>query len=219
MRLVLLRTSRSPTRYGRGVSDNGWLRMIEENPGHSAWYIERFRSMAAAGHDLHGEARLVDAMVPRGSRILDAGCGPGRVGGRLAVLGHDVVGVDLDPELIAAAEVDHPGPIWLARDLATLDLASEGVTTHFDVIVAAGNVMTFLDPASRRDVLRQLLAHLGEGGRLVVGFGAERGYAFEEFFADAASVGLRDDLRLSTWDLRSFDPTSSAFLVAVLTAG
>jgi 2-polyprenyl-3-methyl-5-hydroxy-6-metoxy-1,4-benzoquinol methylase len=60
------------------MGDNGWLRMIEENPGHSAWYIERFRSMAAQGRDLDGEARLVDAMVPRSARVLDAGCGPGR---------------------------------------------------------------------------------------------------------------------------------------------
>ena len=127
--------------------------MIEENPGHSAWYIERFRSMAAEGQDLDGEARFVDAMVPRGARILDAGCGPGRVGGRLAALGHRVVGVDIDPELIAAAEGDHPGPIWLARDLVDLDLASEGIAERFDVIVSAGNVMTFLDPATRRDVL------------------------------------------------------------------
>jgi hypothetical protein len=62
------------------MSNNGWLRMIEQNPGHSSWYIERFRAMAAAGDDLGGEARFVDAMAPRGARILDAGCGPGRVG-------------------------------------------------------------------------------------------------------------------------------------------
>lgn len=85
------------------MSENGWLRMIEENPDHSAWYVERFRSMAADGHDLDGEARFVDAMVRRGARVLDAGCGPGRVGGRLAALGHQVVGVDIDPHLIAAA--------------------------------------------------------------------------------------------------------------------
>jgi 2-polyprenyl-3-methyl-5-hydroxy-6-metoxy-1,4-benzoquinol methylase len=199
------------------VSDNGWLRMIEQNPGHSAWYIERFRSMAAEGRDLDGEARFVDAMVPRGARVLDAGCGPGRVGGRLAALGHHVVGVDLDPELIAAAEADHPGAVWLARDLAVLDLASEGVSERFDVIVSAGNVMPFLDPATRRDVLRQLAAHLAPDGRLVVGFGAERGYEFDDFFADAASVGLRDELTLSSWDLRPFN-ASSTFLVAVMTA-
>jgi len=200
------------------VSDNGWLRMIEANPGHSAWYIERFRSMCAEGQDLDGEARFVDAMVPRGARILDAGCGPGRVGGRLAALGHRVVGVDIDAELIAAAEGDHPGAIWLARDLAVLDLAAEGVSERFDVIVSAGNVVTFLDPATRRAVLRRLSTHLAPDGRLAVGFGAGRGYAFDDFFADADSVGLRDSLRLSSWDLRPFD-ASSTFLVAVMTVG
>ncbi len=199
------------------MSDNGWLRMIEENPGHSAWYIERFRTMAAEGKDLDGEARFVDAMVPRGARILDAGCGPGRVGGRLVVLGHQVVGVDIDAELIAAAKVDHPNAIWLSRDLAVLDLASEGIEERFDVIVSAGNVMTFLDPATRRDVLRRLGAHLALDGRLVVGFGADRGYEFDDFFADAASVGLRNELNLSSWDLRPFG-TESAFLVSVMTA-
>src|SRR5262245_52554113 len=109
--------------------------MIEQNPGHSQWYIERFRNMAADGADLDGEARFVDAMVARGARILDAGCGPGRVGGRLHELGHQVVGVDLDPELIEAAEQDHPGPTWLTLDLAELDLSPLGVTHEFDVIV------------------------------------------------------------------------------------
>ena len=205
------------SRYGHDVSDNGWLRMIEEHPDHSAQYIERFRSMAAEGRDLDGEARLVDAMAPRGARILDAGCGPGRVGGRLAALGHHVVGVDIDPELIAAAERDHPGPTWLTRDLAALDLAADGVAGRFDVIVSAGNVMTFLGPATRRQVLVRLLAHLAPDGRLVIGFGADRGYEFDDFFTDAAAVGLRDELRLSTWDLRPFDEESSTFLVAVLT--
>lgn len=203
------------------MSANVWLQMIEKNPGHSAWYINRFKEMAAEGQDLDGEARFVDAMVPRGSRILDAGCGPGRVGGRLAALGHQVVGVDLDPALIAEAEIQFPGVPWLTRDLSTLDLAGEGlpdgVAEPFDVIVSAGNVMTFLDPATRRDVLRQLVAHLAPGGRLVVGFGADRGYDFDEFFANASAVGLQSEVNLSTWDLRPFDANAS-FLVAILAA-
>jgi len=197
------------------ASPNRWLQMIEENPDHSSWYIERFRMMAADGDDLAGEARLVDALAPRGARILDAGCGPGRVGAFLAGMGHDVVGVDLDSALIAAAEADHPGPTWIVGDLSELDLPAQGVSDGFDVIVSAGNVMSFLDPATRREVLVRLQKHLADEGRLVVGFGAGRDYEFTEFFADVAAAELEVDLRLATWELHPFRDDSD-FLVAVL---
>jgi SAM-dependent methyltransferase len=197
------------------VEQSGWVDITTANPGHSAWYVERFRAMEAEGDDLAGEARFVDAMVPRGSRILDAGCGPGRVGAFLAAVGHDVVGVDVDPELIAAAEQDHPGPTWITGDLAELDLATKGISEGFDVAVAAGNVMPFLAPSTRRAVLGRLAGHLVDGGRIVVGFGAGRDYEFAEFFTDARQVGLGVDLRLSTWDLRPFTEESD-YLVAVL---
>lgn len=192
-----------------------WVRMTQEDPAHSAAYIQRFRDLAAQGMDLVGEARLVDAMLRRGSRVLDAGCGPGRVGGHLAEVGHDVVGVDVDPELIAAAEQDHPGPRFLVDDLALLDLPARGIAEPFDAIVCAGNVMTFLAPSTRQEVLRRLLAHLAEGGRAAIGFGAGRGYEFDEFLSDAAGAGWAADLLLATWDLRPFTPDAD-FLVAIL---
>ncbi|HYN92723.1 MAG TPA: methyltransferase domain-containing protein [Pilimelia sp.] len=194
---------------------NGWVRLTEATPGHSRWYIERFRSLAEAGTDLAGEARLIDAMLARGSRVLDAGSGTGRVGAFLAAAGHDVVGVDLDPELVAAARADHPGPTWLVGDLAELDLPAEGVAEGFDAVVCAGNVMTFVAPDTRREILRRLGAHLRAGGRVVVGFGAGRGYDFTDFLADAGAGGLAPDLLLATWDLRPFTPDAD-FLVAVL---
>ena len=197
------------------MASNRWVELIEENPGHSSWYVERFRSMAAAGDDIDGEARFVDAMLARRSRVLDAGCGPGRVGGHLARMGHDVVGVDFDPVLISAAEEDHPGPTWLVADLAELDLPALGIEEGFDVVVCAGNVMTFLAPETRRPVLGRLAAHLRPGGRVVIGFGAGRDYPFDEFFEDLDQMGLVADVLLSTWDLRPFQPDSD-FLVAVI---
>ena len=192
-----------------------WMDIVAENPDHSSWYIERFRAMEAEGKDLAGEARLVDAMVPRGARILDAGCGPGRVGYELSRVGHDVVGVDIDPALIAAAEQDHPGPTWLVGDLAELDLPARGIDEGFDAIVSAGNVMTFVAADARRDVLASLGRHLRDDGRLVIGFGAGRGYSFEEFREHVDSAGLQTDLELATWDLRPLTPGSD-FLVSVL---
>jgi SAM-dependent methyltransferase len=192
-----------------------WMQKVAADPGHSHWYIQRFRAMAAAGEDLDGEARLIDAMAARHAHILDAGCGPGRVGGYLAAAGHEVVGVDVDPALIEAARQDYPGPQWLVADLAELDLSARGIAEPFDLIVSAGNVMTFLAPSTRAQVLSRLSSHLHREGRAVIGFGADRGYGFDQFLADAADAGLVPDLLLSTWDVKPFT-VNSEFLVAVL---
>lgn len=199
------------------VEKSLWTRKVEQDPEHSTWYVQRFRDMTAAGMDLQGEARLVDAMLPRGSRVLDAGCGPGRVGGELAKRGHTVVGVDGDPVLIQAARTDHPDATWLVQDLAELDLGAAGINEPFDAVAAVGNVMTFLAPSTRAAVLGNVCAVLAPQGRLVAAFGAGRGYAFREFLSDAAAAGLAPDLLLSTWDLRPFGEDGD-FMVAILRA-
>jgi 2-polyprenyl-3-methyl-5-hydroxy-6-metoxy-1,4-benzoquinol methylase len=170
--------------------------------------------MAAEGVDLAGEARLLDAVLSPGSRVLDAGCGPGRVGAELAARGHTVVGVDVDPELIAAARADHPGPTWLVADLAELDLAAMGEPDPFDVAILAGNVITFVAPDSETQVLTRVAEHVRPDGVVVVGFGLDRGYALADFDAHAVAAGLELEHRFATWDLRPFRAESS-FAVSV----
>lgn len=209
-----------------------WEAKVRENPGHSQWYIDRFAALRDEGADLHGEARLIDAMAARGSRILDAGCGPGRVGGELARRGHRVVGVDVDPTLVAAAERDHPDGRWLVGDLTELDavLAAGSPADRageppvadphgpFDLIVCAGNVMAFLAPGSAPEVLAGFASRLAVDGRAVVAFGAGRGYDFDAFLDDAARASLAVDATYSTWDLRPL-AADSDFLVAILSRG
>ncbi len=189
--------------------------VTETGEGHSEWYIERFRKMAAEGDDLAGEARMIDAMVSRGARILDGGCGPGRVGAELHARGHQVVGVDADPALIAAAEIDHPGVRWLVADLSELDLTAQGEPEPFDVAVLAGNVMVFLAPGTEAAVLRRVAAHLVADGRLVTGFHVNRELSLGAFDQAVADAGLEIEHRFSTWDLRGWHDDAD-FAVTVL---
>ncbi len=186
----------------------------ETAEGHSQWYIERFRTMASDGTDLDGEARLVDAMVPRGSRILDAGCGPGRVGAALFARGHEVVGVDADPELLTAAIEDHPGPIWLVSDLAELDLAAVGEGALFDAAVLAGNVIAFVAVGTEVQVLTNIYAHLVPDGFAIVGFHTDR-YDMAQFDVHLKAAGFTLEHRFATWDLRPWKQDAD-FAVSVL---
>ena len=190
-----------------------WVTDTDAN--HSQWYIDRFRRMAAEGADLVGEARMIDAIVARGSRILDAGCGTGRIAGYLFEQGHRVVGVDADPALVAAAEQDHPGPTWLVADLTELDLSAAGIEAPFDAAVCAGNVMAFLAPGTESQALAGIARHLVPDGVLVVGFGTDRGYELSSFDAHVEAAGFELEQRFTTWDLRPWRE-DSGFAVSVL---
>ncbi|NDL59790.1 class I SAM-dependent methyltransferase [Phytoactinopolyspora mesophila] len=190
-----------------------WVTDTKE--GHSQWYIDRFRRMAAQGEDLVGEARLVDAMVARQARILDAGCGTGRLSGDLHARGHTVVGVDADPELIEAAEKDHPGPSYVVADLAELDLGMIGETKQFDAVLLAGNVMVFLAPGTETEVLRRIKAAVTAEGFVVAGFHVNRELALADFDQYVADAGLRIEHRFATWDLKAWH-SDADFAVTVL---
>ena len=188
-----------------------WKDITTANPAHSENYAQRWKAFVAQGKDIDGEARLIDATVPRHARILDAGCGTGRVGGYLAQRGHEVIGTDLDPILIGHAKEDFPDATWLVGDLSEDEIPAHDI----DVAVCAGNVMGFLDPAGRAPALENIFRTLRPGGRLFVGFGAGRGWSFDDFLATAKKVGFAVQYCYESWDLQPFTQ-DSAFLVAQL---
>ncbi len=200
-----------------GATGHKWLDRITEDPEHSRWYAQRWRDFVAEGKDIDGEARLVDAMAPRGGRILDAGAGTGRVGGYLLARGHTVVGVDIDSYLVNVARNDHPQGTWFVGELASFDLAAE-VETNFDVIVSTGNVISLLREQDRVQAFERMGSYLAPAGRMLLGFAAGRGYEFDEFFRDLETAGLRLTSRFSSWDLRGFTDQSD-FVVAIIEKG
>lgn len=210
------RLARHPAGQGARSIVSRPTRWVTENSAeHSRHYAERFRRLASEGADLDGEARMVDAMLPRASAVLDAGCGQGRVGAALAARGHRVTGVDADAGLIGAARADHPEPRWIAADLTEFDLTGPGDSGLFDAAVLAGNVLLFVAEGTEEQVLRRVAAHLRPDGFAVAGFAAGRGYALADFDRQAAAAGLEPEHRFATWDLRPWR-SGSPFAVTVL---
>ncbi len=114
------------------------------------------------------------AVAPHGARVLEVGCGPGRLSIRLARQhGLDVTGLDLDPAMIerARANAARPGngderrPSFLVGDVASLPFPDGS----FDLVVTTLSMHHWADPT----------AGLAEIGRV-----------------------LRPDARALVWDFR-----------------
>ena len=135
--------------------------------------------------------------------------------GRSPAPGTTSSGVDVDPGAHRGCDRGPPGAQRLVGDLAELDLAAHGVAADFEVVVAAGNVMPFLAPSTRREVLQRLRNQVAERGRIVVGFGAGRGYDFGDFLDDARASSLETGPAPRRLGFRPFLDDSD-FLVAIL---
>ena len=95
----------------------------------AADYAERFRDeLAAKPLDramLAGFAELVRAAG--GGPVADVGCGTGRVTAHLNGLGLSVFGIDLSPQMIAAARRAHPALRFEVGSMLALDLPAGGL--------------------------------------------------------------------------------------------
>ncbi|HEY3497118.1 MAG TPA: class I SAM-dependent methyltransferase [Polyangiaceae bacterium] len=133
-------------------------------------YEERARFVGEAG------APLLELLAPRaGERILDLGCGTGKLTRALANTGASVVGVDSSPEMLAEARAAHPDLEFALERGEALPYDGE-----FDAIFS--NAALHWMPRAR-DVASGMARALRPGGRLVAEFGG-----FENVAAVRAAV-------------------------------
>ncbi len=173
-------------------------------------YQRRFDDLAARGFDVHGEAAFVEHLLPPPARVLDAGCGTGRVATQLTALGYTAVGVDVDPDMVEVARERDPATHFVRQDLSELQLRSQA----FDVVLMAGNVVPLLAPGTLFGTLTRLHEHLQPGGLLVAGFGLDAAHlppgvpvtSLEEYDRIAGTTGLSLSDRYATWDRDPWRP-------------
>ncbi|HEX7355130.1 MAG TPA: class I SAM-dependent methyltransferase [Mycobacteriales bacterium] len=184
-------------------------RWEDVSPGGEA-YAERFAKLAESGVDVHGEATFVERITAPGARVLDAGCGTGRVAIRLAERGFRVDGVDVDASMLRIAKREAPDLTWVRADLSKL---GDAVPGPYDVIVAAGNVLPLLAAGTEAAAIAGMAARLAPDGLLVVGFGLDPAHLPLEsapfgligYDAWCAEAGLTLRNRYSSWDGDPFD--------------
>jgi SAM-dependent methyltransferase len=97
---------------------------------------------------------------PKGSRLLDLGCGPGHYCGRFFLEGFRAEGIDLDPKMIEAASAAYPGAFFRCIDIG--DPAA--LPGPFRMIYSIGNVLSHLPSSQLMPFFCRVHAALEKGG-------------------------------------------------------
>ncbi len=132
------------------------------------WDSPRAVGMYAAMRDLFlGERLALASCFPRGlagRRVLDLGCGCGRVTSYLDRMGAHVIGVDISEGMIRAARQSVPHIDFRVGDARSLEFDDESL----DLVVFAFNGLDCLHPKDRRvTAIREVSRVLRPGGRFV----------------------------------------------------
>lgn len=190
-------------------------------PGSGPAYAAGLAETAATGQDMHGEAAFCTSLLTPDARILDGGCGTGRVAIRLAALGYDVTGVDADPSMVEIAAESATDISWHIADLASFR-----DDEPFDLIVLAGNVVPLLAEGALHSTVLNLRRLLGGNGLLVTGFGLDEDHlpsgcavtTLADFDVACAEAEMKLVDRFGTWDREPFEPLAG-YAVSVHHAG
>lgn len=100
----------------------------------------------------------------RGGRVLELGCGTGRVALHLAAQGHDVTGLEMEPELAAAARA-RAAERGLKLHVVEGDARELALEEPFELILATMQVVQLLGGREgRARALEAARSHLAAGG-------------------------------------------------------
>lgn len=187
-----------------------WQQVAGADEGEA--YAARLAVRAETGAHMHGEADRVQALATPPARVLDAGCGTGRVGAELAQRGYEVVGVDVDPSMLATARRVAPRVRWIEADLAELAGHDLGATA-FDVVVCAGNVVPLMAEGTEATAVEAMARRLAAAGVLVCGFGLDVAHlplddvpvTLADYDRWCVDAGLELVDRYATWEGAPFD--------------
>lgn len=161
-------------------------------------YDSRWDRLEADGVSVHDEAELVCRIG--GERIVDAGCGTGRVAVELARRGKTVIGIDNDPDMLELARGKTDDVTWILSDLASVDLYG-----RFDVVVMAGDVLNYVNPGSESQIISNLVRHLDPGGALICGASLAEPAQLTHFDNWCRAAGLLFAERYASWGGAPYD--------------
>ncbi len=99
-----------------------------------------------------------------GGRVLELGCGAGRITGYLGARGGEVLGLDISQAMVDYCRARYPDLEFQLGDLSDLSALPE---RSRDVIVAEFNVLGVLDEVERKRVLREIHRLLTDDGLLL----------------------------------------------------
>ncbi|HEX4521415.1 MAG TPA: glycosyltransferase [Gaiellaceae bacterium] len=171
------------------------LRRRQRTDASFADAVSHYEGGRAEEYGFVTQARWVRSALARSRprSVLDAGCAAGSLTPTLREAGAtEIVGVDLEPAMLAAASRRWPQERWLRGDLARLPFADG----ELDAAVSLGVLEYVDDPVA---VLRELARVVRPGGTVLIS--VQQRHAPNDLgfrFAESLGFGLRERSRLLT---------------------
>lgn len=99
-----------------------------------------------------------------GKKILDAGCGDGRLSAECAIRGADVVSVDINPRALAFAKIfSPPSAVYQQSSIEKLDFPND----FFDIVFCI-EAFEHIPPSQEKKVLEELHRVTKKDGNLII---------------------------------------------------